>query len=50
VQVLRVLRQRAAGEALHDHKWPSLVLSLMTCFSGGVFLASCFLHLLPDVK
>uniref|UniRef100_A0A915JHG4 Uncharacterized protein n=1 Tax=Romanomermis culicivorax TaxID=13658 RepID=A0A915JHG4_ROMCU len=32
-----------------QHKWPSLVLCLLSCFTGGVFLGTCFLHLMPDV-
>jgi hypothetical protein len=26
----------------------SLILSLFSCFAGGVFLAVCFLDMLPD--
>ncbi|CAB3411189.1 unnamed protein product [Caenorhabditis bovis] len=30
------------------HKRASLVLSLISCFAGGVFLSVCFLDMLPD--
>jgi zinc transporter 1/2/3 len=34
----------------HGHGNESLALSLLTCFSGGVFLATCLLHLIPEVR
>ncbi|CAP37688.1 Protein CBG20732 [Caenorhabditis briggsae] len=30
------------------HKHSSLILSLFSCFAGGVFLSVCFLDMLPD--
>ncbi|CAI5440571.1 unnamed protein product [Caenorhabditis angaria] len=30
------------------HKKSSLILSLLSCFAGGVFLTVCFLDMLPD--
>uniref|UniRef100_A0A915ITQ3 Uncharacterized protein n=1 Tax=Romanomermis culicivorax TaxID=13658 RepID=A0A915ITQ3_ROMCU len=47
IKLLQYLRKRAAG--IMQHKWPSLVLCLLSCFTGGVFLGTCFLHLMPDV-
>ncbi|TKR76533.1 hypothetical protein L596_017657 [Steinernema carpocapsae] len=29
---------------------PSLIISLLTCFAGGVFLSIVFLDLLPDAE
>ncbi|XGW22578.1 hypothetical protein V3C99_005080 [Haemonchus contortus] len=50
LRVLRYLRQSAArASSSRQHKHVSLVLCLLTCFSGGVFLATCFLHLFPEL-
>ncbi|VDL76404.1 unnamed protein product [Nippostrongylus brasiliensis] len=50
LKVLRYLRQSAArASSSRQHKHVSLVLCLLTCFSGGVFLATCFLHLFPEL-
>jgi len=51
LKLLQFLRKRAAStsELEEEKRWPSLLLCLVTCFSGGVFLATCFLHLLPEV-
>uniref|UniRef100_A0A914UNI6 Uncharacterized protein n=1 Tax=Plectus sambesii TaxID=2011161 RepID=A0A914UNI6_9BILA len=51
VRVLKLLRKNAAlASTDSQHRSASLALCLLTCFSGGVFLATCFLDLLPDVK
>lgn len=50
MRVLRFLRHSAAhASSSRQHKHVSLVLCLLTCFSGGVFLATCFLHLFPEL-
>lgn len=50
-QVLKKLRQNAArASTSQKHKNISLILCLLTCFSGGVFLGTCFLHLLPELS
>ncbi|MBP9601916.1 MAG: ZIP family metal transporter [Lutibacter sp.] len=50
-QVLKYLRRHAArASTSKQHRHISLVLCLLTCFSGGVFLATCFLHLSPELK
>ncbi|CAI4226527.1 unnamed protein product [Auanema sp. JU1783] len=50
MRVLRYLRHSAANaSSSQQHKHVSLVLCLLTCFSGGVFLATCFLHLFPEL-
>ncbi|CAI2330055.1 unnamed protein product [Caenorhabditis sp. 36 PRJEB53466] len=36
----------APNSAMHKHS--SLLLSLFSCFAGGVFLSVCFLDMLPD--
>uniref|UniRef100_A0A8R1DLQ2 Zinc transporter ZIP1 n=1 Tax=Caenorhabditis japonica TaxID=281687 RepID=A0A8R1DLQ2_CAEJA len=51
MKVLHKLRHEAAtAQSSSKHKHVSLVLCLLTCFSGGVFLATCFLHLLPELQ
>uniref|UniRef100_A0A914W5S2 Zinc transporter ZIP1 n=1 Tax=Plectus sambesii TaxID=2011161 RepID=A0A914W5S2_9BILA len=51
VRVLKLLRKNAAlASTDSQHRSASLTLCLLTCFSGGVFLATCFLDLLPDVN
>uniref|UniRef100_A0A914WI40 Uncharacterized protein n=1 Tax=Plectus sambesii TaxID=2011161 RepID=A0A914WI40_9BILA len=51
VRVLKLLRKNAAlASTDSQHRSASLALCLLTCFSGGVFLATCFLDLLPDVN
>lgn len=37
-------------EVTGGRRWPGLVLCLLSCFTGGVFMGTCFLHLLPEVK
>ncbi|CAD6196198.1 unnamed protein product [Caenorhabditis auriculariae] len=50
LKILRALRHRAANaESSRRHRHVSLILCLLTCFSGGVFLATCFLHLFPEL-
>ncbi|EPB67159.1 metal cation transporter, ZIP family [Ancylostoma ceylanicum] len=50
MKVLRYLRRSAAlASSSRQHRHVSLVLCLLTCFSGGVFLATCFLHLFPEL-
>ncbi|VDM51604.1 unnamed protein product [Angiostrongylus costaricensis] len=68
LKVLRYLRHSAArASSSKQHKHVSLILCLLTCFSGGwlhswlplvlsslhgtsgVFLATCFLHLFPEL-
>ncbi|CAI5438818.1 unnamed protein product [Caenorhabditis angaria] len=50
MKVLSKLRHEAAtAQSSKKHKHVSLVLCLLTCFSGGVFLATCFLHLFPEL-
>ncbi|GMT00410.1 hypothetical protein PENTCL1PPCAC_22584, partial [Pristionchus entomophagus] len=51
VRVLKKLRQNAArASTSQKHKNISLILCLLTCFSGGVFLGTCFLHLFPELS
>uniref|UniRef100_A0A1I7U5W1 Zinc transporter ZIP3 n=2 Tax=Caenorhabditis tropicalis TaxID=1561998 RepID=A0A1I7U5W1_9PELO len=51
LKVLHKLRHEAAtAQSSSKHKHVSLVLCLLTCFSGGVFLATCFLHLFPELR
>jgi zinc transporter 1/2/3 len=51
VRILKILRKRAATAASpKKQRYVSLTLCLLTCFSGGVFLATCFLHLLPELQ
>ncbi|KFD55161.1 hypothetical protein M513_04079 [Trichuris suis] len=50
VKLLKLLRQRAAAQHTSSRSWPSLVLCFLSCFAGGIFLATCFLHLLPEVR
>uniref|UniRef100_A0A1I7ZXP8 Zinc transporter ZIP10 n=1 Tax=Steinernema glaseri TaxID=37863 RepID=A0A1I7ZXP8_9BILA len=49
VKLLKLLRKRAAHAATTGKRLPSLVLCMLTCFSGGVFLGTCFLHLFPEL-
>ncbi|KHJ83853.1 hypothetical protein OESDEN_16442 [Oesophagostomum dentatum] len=50
LKVLRYLRYSAAhASSSKQHRNVSLILCLLTCFSGGVFLATCFLHLFPEL-
>ncbi|KAK6730937.1 hypothetical protein RB195_007420 [Necator americanus] len=50
LKVLRYLRRSAAqASSSKQHRHVSLILCLLTCFSGGVFLATCFLHLFPEL-
>lgn len=49
-QVLKILRKHAASASTSaKQRNVSLVLCLLTCFSGGVFFATCFLHLFPEL-
>ncbi|KHN78888.1 Zinc transporter ZIP3 [Toxocara canis] len=51
LRLLKFLRKSAASAATSaKQRNVSLVLCLLTCFSGGVFLATCFLHLFPELK
>uniref|UniRef100_A0A0N5BW52 Zinc transporter ZIP3 n=1 Tax=Strongyloides papillosus TaxID=174720 RepID=A0A0N5BW52_STREA len=53
VKILKFLRKRAAenrGRQQGSSRFSSLSLCMLTCFSGGVFLATCFLHLLPELN
>uniref|UniRef100_A0A0N4ZFH5 Zinc transporter ZIP2 n=1 Tax=Parastrongyloides trichosuri TaxID=131310 RepID=A0A0N4ZFH5_PARTI len=53
VKILKFLRKRAAenrGRQQGSSKFSSLSLCMLTCFSGGVFLGTCFLHLLPELN
>ncbi|KAM3721312.1 Zinc transporter ZIP3 [Dirofilaria immitis] len=50
VKVLKILRKHAASASTSaKQRNISLVLCLLTCFSGGVFFATCFLHLFPEL-
>ncbi|KAI6242364.1 hypothetical protein M3Y99_00230800 [Aphelenchoides fujianensis] len=50
IWLLKLLRKKAAtAQSARQKKYASLVLCLLTCFSGGVFLATCFLHLFPEL-
>uniref|UniRef100_A0AAF5I1J1 Uncharacterized protein n=2 Tax=Strongyloides stercoralis TaxID=6248 RepID=A0AAF5I1J1_STRER len=53
VKILKFLRKRAAenrNRPQGNSRFSSLSLCMLTCFSGGVFLATCFLHLLPELN
>uniref|UniRef100_A0AC34R0I6 Zinc transporter ZIP1 n=1 Tax=Panagrolaimus sp. JU765 TaxID=591449 RepID=A0AC34R0I6_9BILA len=51
VRILKILRKRAAeAGSPRKQRYVSLTLCLLTCFSGGVFFATCFLHLLPELQ
>ena len=39
----------AAKEAGEEKPWKQILLGILNCFSGGVFLGVTFLHLLPDI-
>ena len=39
----------AAKEAAEEKAWKQILLGVLNCFSGGVFLGVTFLHLLPDI-
>uniref|UniRef100_A0AC35TV82 Zinc transporter ZIP3 n=1 Tax=Rhabditophanes sp. KR3021 TaxID=114890 RepID=A0AC35TV82_9BILA len=49
-----MLRKRAAlgssGRDQTSRNMSSMILCILTCFSGGVFLATCFLHLFPELN
>ncbi|CAD5205656.1 unnamed protein product [Bursaphelenchus okinawaensis] len=50
IWILRTLRKRAHKHGTGKKKSRvSLLLCLLTCFSAGVFLATCFLHLFPEL-
>ncbi|TKR96064.1 hypothetical protein L596_010141 [Steinernema carpocapsae] len=50
VRLLKLLRKRAALAATPGKaSVMSLTLCLLTCFSGGVFLGTCFMHLFPEL-
>ncbi|KAI1724725.1 ZIP zinc transporter domain-containing protein [Ditylenchus destructor] len=50
VKLLKLLRRKAALTQSSDkQKVLSLFLCMLSCFSGGVFLATCFLHLFPEL-
>ena len=42
-------KEASAKEAAVEKPWKDIVLSLLNCFAGGVFLGVTFLHLLPDI-
>uniref|UniRef100_A0A0N5AX90 Zinc transporter ZIP3 n=1 Tax=Syphacia muris TaxID=451379 RepID=A0A0N5AX90_9BILA len=49
--LLKLLRKSAASaSSLAKRRGFSLMLCLLTCFSGGVFFATCFLHLFPELN
>uniref|UniRef100_A0A0M3JVV5 Zinc transporter ZIP2 (inferred by orthology to a human protein) n=1 Tax=Anisakis simplex TaxID=6269 RepID=A0A0M3JVV5_ANISI len=51
LRLLKLLRKSAAlAPTSAKQRNVSLVLCLLTCFSGGVFLATCFLHLFPELQ
>ena len=51
IRLLKFLRRKAAlAETSRKQRFVSLFLCMLTCFSGGVFLATCFLHLLPELN
>ena len=39
----------AAKEAAEEKPWKQVLLGILNCFAGGVFLGVTFLHLLPDI-
>lgn len=39
----------AAKEETKEKAWKQILLGVLNCFSGGVFLGVTFLHLLPDI-
>ncbi|VDD91483.1 unnamed protein product [Enterobius vermicularis] len=49
--LLKLLRKSAATASTSAKRRNfSLLLCLLTCFSGGVFFATCFLHLFPELN
>ncbi|KAI6180274.1 hypothetical protein M3Y98_00702400 [Aphelenchoides besseyi] len=51
IWLLKLLRKKAAtAQSAAQKKYAAVVLCLLTCFSGGVFLATCFLHLFPELQ
>ncbi|KRX77667.1 Zinc transporter ZIP3 [Trichinella sp. T6] len=49
VKLLQILRKQVTSDKKR-RRWPSITLCSLSCFNGGVFLATCFLHLLPEVR
>ena len=51
VKLVHVIRagRRTTSSVIHKSRFDS-VLDCLNCFSGGVFLATSMLHLLPDVR
>ncbi|KJH45406.1 hypothetical protein DICVIV_08530 [Dictyocaulus viviparus] len=45
LKLLRFLN-RKNGDKRKNGKW----LSLLSCFSGGVFMGTCFLDIVPHIK
>lgn len=40
-------QNRSYGDS---RRWQKKIISLLSCFGGGVFFATCLLDLLPEVK
>ena len=42
-------KRKGKKEEGQEKPWKQILLSILNCFSGGVFLGVTFLHLLPDI-
>ena len=52
IPVLCSLKRKKKGKRAKEaaeKSWKAVVLSVLNCFAGGVFLGVTFLHLLPDI-
>ena len=52
IPVLCSLKRKKKGRGAKESaekSWKAVVLSILNCFAGGVFLGVTFLHLLPDI-
>uniref|UniRef100_A0A914W107 Uncharacterized protein n=1 Tax=Plectus sambesii TaxID=2011161 RepID=A0A914W107_9BILA len=50
LKVLRILATREHDTSKKPSRWPSLIMTLLSCFAGGVFMGVCFLDLLPGAN
>lgn len=49
IKIVKIVKNRS-GTNLHSQKKYRRTVSLLSCFAAGVFLATCILGLLPDVR
>ncbi|CAJ0954963.1 unnamed protein product, partial [Mesorhabditis belari] len=46
IKILRMLTKKDGSQSQSGARW----LSLLSCFSGGVFMATCFLDIMPHIN